>query len=38
MSVEVMVPDGFAGDVLADISARRGKVQGMEREATIPCD
>jgi elongation factor G len=32
MRVEVMVPEAFTGDVLADISARRGKVQGMERE------
>lgn len=32
MRVEVMVPEEFTGDVLADISARRGKVQGMERE------
>ena len=32
MRVEVMVPEEFTGDVLADISARRGKVQGMERD------
>ncbi|NLS44815.1 MAG: elongation factor G [Firmicutes bacterium] len=32
MEVEVAVPSEFTGDVIADISARRGKVQGMERE------
>lgn len=31
MSVEVVVPEEFTGDVIADISARRGRVQGMER-------
>jgi len=31
MRVEVVVPEEFTGDVIADISARRGRVQGMER-------
>lgn len=35
MSVEVVVPEEFTGDVLADINARRGKVQGMEREGQL---
>ncbi len=31
MRVEVVVPEEFTGDVIADVSARRGRVQGMER-------
>jgi elongation factor G len=30
MSVEVVVPEDFMGDVIGDISSRRGKVLGME--------
>jgi elongation factor G len=30
MSVEVVVPEDFMGDVIGDINARRGKVLGME--------
>ena len=30
MSVEVVVPEAFMGDVIGDINARRGKVLGME--------
>ncbi len=30
MSVEVVVPEDFMGDVIGDISSRRGKVLGMD--------
>lgn len=30
MSVEVIVPEEYMGDVMGDISSRRGKVEGME--------
>ncbi len=30
MKVEIVVPDNFAGDVIGDASARRGKIEGME--------
>jgi elongation factor G len=30
MSVEVVVPEEFMGDVMGDLSARRGQIQGME--------
>ncbi len=30
MSVEVVVPEDFMGDVIGDLSSRRGKVLGME--------
>jgi elongation factor G len=30
MSVEVVVPEDFTGDVIGDISSRRGKVLGMD--------
>jgi elongation factor G len=33
MSVEVVVPDEYMGDVIGDLSARRGKVRGMEDRA-----
>jgi elongation factor G len=29
MNVEVVTPDAFMGDVLGDISSRRGKIGGM---------
>ncbi|MFQ5709032.1 MAG: elongation factor G [bacterium] len=31
-NVEVVVPEEFMGDVMGDISSRRGKIQGMETE------
>ncbi|MCC7359330.1 MAG: elongation factor G [Anaerolineales bacterium] len=31
MAVEVVVPEEFMGDVLGDLSARRGAVEGMEQ-------
>ena len=40
MSVEVVTPENYMGDVMGDISARRGRVQHMEsRGATqvITC-
>jgi elongation factor G len=30
MAVEVVVPEEYLGDVMGDLSSRRGKVQGME--------
>ncbi|MBN1571631.1 MAG: elongation factor G [Deltaproteobacteria bacterium] len=30
MSVEVVTPEGYTGDVVGDLSSRRGKVLGME--------
>ena len=32
MNVEVLVPSEFMGDVMGDLSSRRGKIQGMEQE------
>ena len=31
MSVEVITPDEYLGDVMGDISARRGKIDGMSQ-------
>src|SRR5262249_40525654 len=31
MAVEVVTPDDYMGDVIGDLSARRGKVEGMEQ-------
>ena len=31
MSVEVIVPDEYLGDVMGDLSSRRGKIDGMEQ-------
>ena len=43
MKVEVVVPEEFMGDVLGDLSARRGRIEGMEKRgstqiirATVP--
>ena len=33
MSVEVTVPDEYLGDVLGDISARRGRIEGTEEQS-----
>ena len=30
MKVEVVVPDDYMGDVMGDLSSRRGKIQGMD--------
>jgi elongation factor G len=34
-SIEVIVPDEYMGDVLGDISSRRGKVQGMDAKGSF---
>ncbi len=33
MSVEVVTPEDYMGDVIGDLSSRRGKVEGMEQRA-----
>lgn len=35
MDVEVRVPEEFMGDVMGDLSGRRGKIQGMDSQGTI---
>ena len=30
MTIEIKVPEEFMGDVMGDLSGRRGKIQGME--------
>ena len=32
MSVQILVPDNYMGDVMGDINKRRGRVIGMEPE------
>jgi elongation factor G len=34
-NLEVMVPEEFMGDVMGDLSSRRGKILGMEREGSF---
>jgi elongation factor G len=34
MSVEVVVPEEYMGDVIGDLNSRRGKIQGMEPRGT----
>jgi len=43
MAVEVVTPDDFMGDVMGDLSSRRGRIEGMEARgntqvvrATVP--
>jgi elongation factor G len=31
MSVEVVTPSDYMGDVIGDLSSRRGKIQGMDQ-------
>jgi elongation factor G len=33
MSVEVVVPEDFAGAIIGDLSSRRGRIEGMEHRA-----
>jgi elongation factor G len=33
MSVEVLTPDEYMGDVIGDINKRRGQIEGMESKA-----
>jgi elongation factor G len=33
--IEVLVPEDFMGDVMGDISSRRGKIQGMDSEGSF---
>ena len=35
MNIEVTVPEEYMGDVMGDLSARRGKIQGMEQEGSL---
>ncbi|HEY3315080.1 MAG TPA: elongation factor G [Bacillota bacterium] len=35
VSVEVMVPDAFMGDVIGDLNKKRGKILGMEPQGTV---
>ena len=35
MKIEVVVPDDYMGDVMGDISARRGRVTGMDAHAGV---
>ena len=36
MAVEVTTPEDYMGDVIGDLSARRGKVEGMEQRGQQP--
>ena len=35
MQVEVETPDNYMGDIIGDLSARRGKVSGMEANGKV---
>ena len=32
MSVEITVPDEFAGSIMGDLNSRRGRIQGMDNK------
>jgi elongation factor G len=34
-NLEVIVPEDFMGDVMGDLSSRRGKISGMDREGNF---
>ena len=35
MKLEISTPEDFLGDVVGDVSSRRGQVQGVEARGTI---
>jgi elongation factor G len=35
MNVEILVPDAYMGDVIGDLNAKRGRIQGMEPEGGL---
>ncbi|MGQ0570516.1 MAG: elongation factor G [Armatimonadota bacterium] len=35
MRVEVVTPEGYMGDVIGDLNARRGQIEGMEPQGTL---
>ena len=35
MAVEVVTPEDYMGDVIGDLSSRRGKVEGMEQRGQL---
>ena len=34
MAVEVVTPEDYMGEVIGDLTSRRGRIQSMERAAT----
>ena len=38
MKVEVIVPDDYMGDVIGNLTARRGHVEGMENRNGTTAD
>jgi elongation factor G len=34
MAVEVVTPEDYMGDVIGDLSSRRGRIEGMEQRAS----
>ena len=37
MSLEVMTPGDYAGDIIADINAKRGQILGIEPKSSKEC-
>ncbi len=37
MTVEVLVPDQFMGDIMGDMNTRRGRILGMEKSGNLQC-
>ena len=35
MDVEVTTPDDYVGDVMGDLSSRRGRIEGQEQKGTV---
>ncbi len=34
MEMDILVPDGYAGDIMGDLNSKRGKILGMEQTGT----
>ena len=38
MAVEVVTPEDYMGDVIGDLSSRRGRIEGMEARGNMQVD
>lgn len=37
MEIEVLVPEQYTGDIMGDVSSRRGKILGMDPQGKVQC-
>lgn len=37
MKVEIVMPEEYMGDIMGDVTSRRGRVEGMEARGNACC-